>query len=392
MSAAELACLHGAAEDEVAILACDEECSPIPWQLDERDPDGELVLDRGPAASADIDHGAVDANDELVFMWSDALEAKGGRGLPGQPLCFQRLAIDLGGGRRWVYATRHRVGQAPHSPLRYVAYDPAADRMSGRLVDLTFAGPTPRGLSLRRGRGAGRDLLDRLKVRVSARFFGLFPLSRDEDDILSIYQAWRVGPIRVVRRERKWVRLVFGFRTPYLNTETTFYRDYSLLPVRLRLNYPPAKLLSHIELRAALDFINLRGWRVLAPGMRTPIVVGEKSLVGAIAPSPSSGANVVVLEGGDATLALVLRLGESLQSVAVKLYYRESTARDAPEDQGGQMPGVGFVLDQWGEVGRGNHWFVAESYALPAGYDPRAFAAEVGVTPEITVGPVEHGE
>jgi len=178
--AADLGCLRGAGEDEVAILACAEECAPIPWQLDERDPDGELVLDRGPAASSDLDAGAVDANDELVFMWSDALLVKGDRGLPAQPLCFQSLAIDLGGERRWVYAARYRVGQAPRSPLRYVGYDVAADRMSGRLVDLTFAGPTPRGLSLRRGRWAGRDLLDRLKIRVSARFFGFFPLYRDE--------------------------------------------------------------------------------------------------------------------------------------------------------------------------------------------------------------------
>jgi len=384
LPAGALSCLHGAPEGQIAILACSPECAAIPWQLDERDPGGRYVLDSGPAASSDVDGGAVDDNDDVVFMWSDAGGARTAP-LPGTPACVHAVEIEVGPLRRWVYAARY-ARATPRSMVRYVEYDVAADVMRGRSVEITFAGPTPRGLALRAGPMAGRSLLDRLKVRASARFFGIFPLSRDEDDISSIYEAWRVGPVRVLRRERKWVHLAFGYRTPYLDTETTFYRDFVQLPVRMRLNFAPAQLLSHIQVRAALDFVDLRGWRFAAPGALQPFAVGDgagQSQRGAI--DAGADAEVIALQGPDATFALVLRLGPTLRSISKNIVYEEAPNADAPERVAGQMPAIGFRLTDWGDVERGEHWFVAESYALPANYDLDAFAAGLAVEPGFTV-------
>jgi len=381
---AELTCLRGARSTEISVLVCGDRCRPIPWQLDERDPSGELVLDRGPAATADSDGGRCDANDELVFLWSDA-GRDAARAAP-DAICGHTVSIRVGTAERSVFIARYAEGKAPASPVRYVAYDETADRMVGDMIELTFAGPTPRGLALRRGPAAGRNLLDRLKIRAYARFFGVFPLWRDEDDILSVYEAWRVGPIRVIRRERKWVRLAFGFRTPYMRTETTFYPNFSILPVRLRLNYAPAQLLSDIELRAALDFANLEGWRVWAPGLAQPLRVGA----GARQPELRlDGVNLVVLEGGDASFATRLLLGESLQSLAVSLLYEDGGDGDAPERVRGQRPGAGFRLTEWGEVERGPHWFAAESFALPPATSGPGFAAEIAKVTEVEVEPAE---
>ncbi len=385
MRAALARCLSGAEPARVGFFACADGCQVIPWQLDERDGGGEIVLDRGPGAGADGDGGRIDGNDELVWMWSDAAHRTDWLWSPNH-VCVDEIRLRLGDEERWVYAVLH-AGRAPRSARRYVEYDVADDRMSGASVDVGFGGPTPRQLALRRGDATGRDLLDRLKIRASGRFFGVFPLYRDESHIQSVYEAWRVGAIRVLRRERKWVRLAFGFRTPYLRTETTFYRDFVALPVRLRLNFPPAKLLAGIEIRAALDFLNLAGWRLWLPGLSGDVVVGEAAAAVGRALAAAEG-GLLALRGADSTFALVLRLGPTLATVAKKIYYRETAAPDGPEERPGEMPGIGFRLVDWGAVAAGHHWFVAESYALPAGYDPAVFASELELEPRIDVATV----
>ncbi len=379
-------CIQGARPEHVALFACEERCSPIPWQLDERDEDGELVLDQGPQASVDVDGGLIDSNDELVFMWADMTTSPVGGSVEGAR-CIDEIEVAIRGERRWLRAALY-AGPAPRSPIRYVDYDQAGDRMSSDRVALTFGGPTPRGLALRSGTLAGRDLLDRLKIRASARFFGVFPLHRDEDSIQSVYEAWRVGPIRVIRRERKWVDLAFGFRTPYMRTETTFYRDYALLPVRMRLNFAPATLLSAIHLRAALDFIDLRGWRLWFPGSddfwKVPLEVGKASpddlqrLADVAVP-------LLAIKGDDAILALMLRLSPSLSSLRRTILYEEGPRAEGPEGHAGSLPSLGFHLTDWGGVDRGDHWFVAESYALAPEQDLAVFAAEIEAMPAISV-------
>ncbi len=334
-------------------------------------------------ARFDDDGGAIDSNDEIVFMWSDAGEVLTGE-IPGSPVCVVEVAVHVGDSRRLVYAARFDR-PAPRSPDRYVDYDVAADRMRGRLVDLTFGAATPRDLALRAGPAAGRDLLDRLKIRAYARFFGIFPIYRNEDDIRSVYEAWRVGPIRVIRRERKWVRLAFGYRTPFIRSETMLYRDFVQLPVSLRLNFPPASLLFPIEIWAALDFVNLEGWRLWLPDGSDPLLVGSVTEERMEELARVDDVSVLALQGADATLALTLRLGPSLRSLSKTVFYYEGASSAAPEDRPGAMPGVGFRLTRWDDVASGPHWFVAESYALPAGYDPARFAAELAKAPRLEI-------
>ncbi len=385
ISANDLDCLIGAERDNVAVFSCASNCEAIPWQLDERDAAGGYALTSGPMANPDVEPGRVDRNDEIALMWSDAGD-RTSRAIAGDPSCAEEVSIQLGNDRRFVYVTRF-AHQAPRSKRRYVEYDVDADRMSGDTVMVGFGASTPRDLALRRGPAAGRDLLDRLSIRAYARFFGVFPLQRDEDDILSVYEAWKAGPIRVIRRERKWVRLAFGFRTPYMKTETMFYRDFARLPVTMRLNYPPASLLSAIEIRAVLDFVNLRGWQLWVQGGGPARTVGEVDRATAARLSRVDDASVLALRGADATLALVLRLGPSLRSLSKTVSYFEGDDPMPPEEFVGALPAIGFTLSRWGEVDRGRHHFVAESYALPGGYDPERFAREIDLVPSIDVRP-----
>lgn len=380
VAAAELGCLRGHREDEITLIACDASCAPIPWQLDERGPDGRWALENGPEPTADEPRGVVDDEDAVLFMAADA----GRRMRPGErppgATCMPALRVVGAGFDGWAYAAVVPP-PAPRSPIRYVTYDPASDVVSGTRIALGFGAPTPRFMALRDAAGGlGPNLLDRLKVRASARFFGVIPLGRDEDDIEWVFEAWKVGPIRAIRRERQWVRLGWRLRTPIFQSETLVYRDAIELPVRLRLNFPPTYFFSAIEVQAVLDFRDLRGWRLVAPG-------APASLVGAGPAWPERRADWLALEGPEVTVILRLRLGDTLSSLRTDVLWRENEGGEGPEAVAGERPAVGFRLTEWGEVEAGHHGFAAVAYALPAGTDLQRFAEQQGAVFEVTVEP-----
>lgn len=373
----DLRCLQGAVESAVALLACRDACTAIPWQLDERTEDGVLALDHGPGVLFDDPRGVVDANDEILWMAEDA----GRRGRPGEipagaPCRVEiRLQTAEAAEPRWVYAVV-LPGSAPRSPRSYVQYDAERDTLVGERVSLGFGGPTPQYLAVHAPGGAdGPNLLDRLKVRVSARFLGVIPVHRDEADLTTEFVGWRAGPIRVVRRQRQWARVGFGLRSPTFALDAFFYRDHSELPVRLRLNFPPTYFFRGVEVRAGLDFRDLRGWRFLAPGMRAPVEVGRVSAVDLQRIHGVEG-NWFALSGDDVTLVQRLVVGPSFSSVTRSVLYAEGTDDRGPESVRGEMPAAGFALTRWEDVGSGHHWFSPVSYALPPDGDVERFLRE----------------
>jgi hypothetical protein len=381
VTAAALPCLDGRREDEVALFACSASCAPIPWQLDERDAQGDLALPEGPQPTHDDPPGVVDANDELLWMAGDAGRAMRTDEQPPAARCGAEIALRSDETTAYVYAFA-LPAPAPRSPVRYVAYDPARDLITAARVAIGFGAATPRYLALRGADGQfGPNQLDRLKVRASARFLGLIPLGRNEDDIQWIFGAWHAGPIRVARREWQWVRLGWGLRTPIFRTESFIYRDSVELPVRLRLNFPPTYFFRGIEVQAALDFRNLQGWTVRTPSRRLGIV-------GAIGAPANSEGDWLALEGPDLTFVLRLQLGDSLASLRREILYREGNGGSPPEGEPGEHPAVGFSLTEWSGVDRGQHGFTAVAYALPAGYDLDAFAREDAAPLTIDVQPL----
>lgn len=369
--ASDLGCLRGRHQSSVAVFACADACRPIPWQLDERAGDGRWALEQGPDANPDDPPGVLDDNDELLWMAADAGRRAAASELPDAGDCAVELEVHRGDQVGWAYAVATR-GPAPRSPARYVAYDPAADRVEGARVAVGFGAPTPRYLALRGRDGAfGPNLLDRLKVRAHARFLGFIPLGRDEDDIEYEFSAWHAGPVRVLRREYQWVRLASWLRTPIFETETLMTRDAMTLPVRLRLNFPPSYFFAGIEVQAVLDFRDLRGWQVAAAGA-APVTVGDddaRRLDGV-------HSDWVALRGPEATLVLELVRGPSLATLVPTIVYRDDGEPQPPEAVAGERPGVGYRLREWSEVDRGHHWFAAVARALPPDADLAAFARE----------------
>jgi hypothetical protein len=375
VSGTDLGCLLGHPQEDIEVLACTVTCAPIPWQLDEHDASGALALASGPEPNADVPPGVVDDNDELLWMAADSGRRMRPDELPAGAGCIQELEVRTGDAAGWAYAVVVGAAAARRSAVRYVSYDPAADIVQAGRVAIGFGAPTPRYLALRDEHGSfGQNVLDRLKVRAAARFLGLIPLGRSEDDIQWAFAAWTAGPIRVVRRESQWVRLGWGLRTPIFRTESIVYRDWIELPVRLRLNFPPTYFFRGIEVQAVLDFRDLHGWEIAAP-------TGAHVTVGAASKDADRQLNDTdaawfALEGPDLMLALHLELGPSLGSLRTQLVYREDQRGAGPEDVPGEHPAVGFRLTEWGAVDRGQHWFAASAAALPPDYGLGRFIAE----------------
>lgn len=382
ISAAELPAFDGYSVEQLAVMACSRRpgpaaaCRPIPCQVDERDSEGRWALEEGPQPSRDDPPNALDANDDLIFMASDAGDAIPPNTLPTDgPVAEVALTDRDGGTTRWTYVVALRDA-AQKATTSYVDYDPAADRAYGRRVSLAFRGGIPSSLVAAEdeNRRDGAELLDRFKVRGTATFlWGVLRFSRNEDDVTSEFVAWRKGPIRVIRRQRQWVHIGWGIRSPTFGSYTYFYRDCAELPVSLHLNFPPTYFFGAITIRAFLDFRDLRGWQLLRPDVDAPLYIDGTASDAKAALNDVTG-SWFALRGPQVTLVQELALGSTLATVRQRLLYREDgTNPEPPEALRGQLPAVGYQLDRWQDVGAGTHQLTSVSYALPPQMDVRAF-------------------
>jgi hypothetical protein len=178
------------------------------------------------------------------------------------------------------------------------------------------------------------------------------------------------------------VQLGFGLRTPIFRTDTLFYRDYAYLPVHLRLNFPPTYFFGAIEVLGVLDFRDLRGWRLLAEGMKEPLLVGNLSKQQRRALNRLPGDWFAML-GPTVTLLQMLTTSPSLASIERTLAYRQETGWQKPERWKGEMPGVGYRLTDWSDVDEGHHWFASTSYARPPEVDVHHFLAAARQEPRL---------
>ena len=371
----DLRMFGGARLDHLALLACvHTNCRPIPFQIDQRDAGGNWVLDQGPEPNAGQASGVLQENNLLLFMAADAAQRASRVDLPPATEAAEITIVDPASHDiRWVYFVRYpRI--APRSDASYVDYDPVNDRVRGAHVSLGFRNGVPDYLALN-GNAAGPNLLDRLKVRATASFlWGLIRFSRDEGDLTTQFVAWRKGPIRVIRRQRQWVRIGWGIRSPTFGSYTYFYRDFAKLPVSLRLNFPPRYFFGDIAVETVLDFRDLSGWSLLAPSLPAAIAINGAMTPQKRALNELTDSWFAVL-GPEITLIQTLDVSPSLSSVRRHLLYRESATPLPPEAVAGERPGIGFRLDRWDRVGAGLHQLESVSYALPREVDPRAFMA-----------------
>ncbi len=362
---------------------------PIPFQIDQMGARGKYALPDGPEPTPPQDPGHLARDDELAMMISD-LGRQCADDCRPPPGAMQIDAADpLGGPNRFAYLAA--VANPEKSPVTYVRYDPALDRIEADSYRMTLTHQLPTDLSLQdRMDAGGPNLLDRIKVRASARVLGIFHYRVNEDDVRNRLLAWKAGPIRIIRRLSHWVDIILGIRSPEVVSENYFYRDYVDNPFHVRFPWVPRVLFGDIHVRIDLDFSDARGYELVWSGMNQPPVrIGDRAAEQALAATdPPPQIRWIALRSPQHTLVQTLRPSPLLRLVVRRLYFRDDPAvPDPPERVPGENPGVGYLLTGWEKLSSGDQVIDSLLISVPGNYDPGLLVKELRRPLRVSVRP-----
>lgn len=228
---------------------------PIRHQFDERDDEGDLIVD-GPA---DFD---LDDDDELVFMAEDAGERAPDALLPGGVAVLEIEVSDPGtGATAWAYLLAHAEPQPAPAFEPHVLFDLASGEARSDCYRVQYARernfytdiviPEASG-------GNASSLLHQTRMRGSPTFSLLFAdvtLDFTEQNSIVAVEGVRSGPVRAVRRVRLSVDL--GALFPDLPSGTAYtyhYRCAYLTPTRVGFPWIMLQTLRDFRFENVFDF------------------------------------------------------------------------------------------------------------------------------------------
>jgi hypothetical protein len=372
--------------NQFEVLAMREgKLAPIPFQIDQINPDGGYVLPDGPAPIASTHPGVLDAKDEIVLMIADLGErAKPYAALPTGAL---EVAMEdpLGGAVRYAYLATE--AHPAVSPLHYVDYDAATNTVETDRYRFGYTRGVPSDYAPQsRKHENGPNLLDRFKIRVRATVLKLFHFNVNEDKVDNRLLAWKVGPVRVVRLLTHSVRVVFGIRSPEVSNYDFFYRDCVENPFKVRFPWVPRLLFGDIQVRMDLDFTGLDGYAISWPRMSGgALKIGDPKLLKTSLSDPPR-VEWIALRGGGRMIIQAIAPTSDLQLLDRRLYFNDDpNTPDAPERVRGEHPGIGYVMTGWENLASGSHTLVSMLIGAPENYDADILLKEYQTPPSVTV-------
>ncbi len=368
--------------DSLSMFArIDGKVQPIPFQVDEIDPDGEWVLPELPPdlkrkvkVDKDDDEGHFDENDELVFMISDSggriEEADYPEGAEAVDEIMLRDPVDEG--KSWVYLC-HFTTNPPLSDKDYVQYNCNTKRVLTQGFELGFSSIVPVSwdhLSFR----DKPNMLDRMKIRLQVKVMGI-DFHRDETDFKSTLSSYKDGQVRVIRRVRQAVKINKVLKSPSAASETIYFKNSVLMPYRVKVPVNLAMVrkfigLQDIRVRGGADMQNLHGWRV-----RTDADPQWFTVDGTMDKIENStmieDARWFVLAGPPGAFLTRIILDRapdgSPQKVPLEtefFYVDDDLTPDPPEFVPGQSPNMGFWIKNMEEMNKGLFYFYMIGYMI----------------------------
>jgi hypothetical protein len=388
LKGAQLPTLIGASESYFEVLAVrDRKLEPIPFQVDEVLPDGSFALPDGPEPSADDSPGVLDTDDEVAMMISD-LGARAKTDTAGMPPGALEIEMEdpLTAERRYAYIAAVTHPRLSHA--RYVDYDPKLERVEGKYYRMSFSNDFPTDLAIQdRMYERTPSLIARAQVHVSAKVLTFFDFNITRYDISNELLAWRVGPVRIIRRLSHSVRLIFGIQSPRVTSEEFFYRDYAEEPFKATVVWVPRVLFGNVRVRTYVDFVRLRGFTLMCSGMSgPPIKIGdpasERTADVENVPPP---ANWIALRGKGKLMIQTFRPSPDLAVIRPRLYYRDPSPETPQEPH---APAIGFLMTGWQDLSSGTHQLNPLLIVLPDDYSPQSLSREVETQPVVRVIPM----
>jgi hypothetical protein len=368
MECKDLGPLFGSGMDKLSLMARQGDTwGPIPFQVDQKKPEGSYAFTLGPEASPDPDPN-LDANDELVFMAKDCGDRDTEDWPEGAETVMEiELTDPKNDAKGWVYLAGF-TGNAPRSPDDYIelVIDKATNRRGVRTYEYVGSSPME-GIAIdyiaartAAGGKEGKDVLDRLKIRGEMVFpLGVtVPISADEM-MKGKDRAYIDGPVRVLQLSEGYLELgginIRG--TGYMNVE--YYVNYNSFPVYMETPDIPdflKGLMPRMRLKAFFDFNpDIKGSHCFSPANPYNEDVVLDGSMSAAEQSLDTETHIDWVAGFGPQGAIVSRLimGEEVgDKYKKKTYYMDDASiSDPPEDHQG-IQGVGYLLEGEGEYVR----------------------------------------
>ncbi len=239
---------------------------PIPFQFDERDDDGDVVVD----GARDF---VFDNNDELVFMAADTGDRAVGDLWPRSCTSVLEIAVvdPRNDKRGWAYLLTCPDAGPPPTTEPYVTYDVRTNRARSAFYETQYAAGRNYFTSLRvagKGGALGPNLLRRTMMRGLPTFSMLFTtvqLEFTEQNSIVRIDGVKNGPVRAIRKVGLSVDL--GPLFPDLPNGTAYtyhYRTSYVTPTRFGIPSLALRILREFSFEAVVDFdpkaMPLRYW------------------------------------------------------------------------------------------------------------------------------------
>jgi hypothetical protein len=252
---------------------------PIPFQVDEKDAKGNMILTSGVHSNAKDANGLLDKGEELVFMARDSGDRVGPAVFPQGIDRWEELELEdpLTGGKGWVYVLYSESSPPALSDKRYVTYipkyhseekgdcvfhkseyyvcyhypqEPYFDKSKYPNTGFAhnFIALTPEA------GGTGVNFCDRFKVRVTvAFFFGTLKVHADENSMSFYENAYKDGPVRLIKNNKLVVRLPLGIKAPGAAVNITWYDTIVTNPLIIDVPFNPGYLYTYLEISIGED-------------------------------------------------------------------------------------------------------------------------------------------
>ena len=355
---------------------------PIPFQVDQRSPDGRFVLPDGPGPTTTGSRRDLGRDDEIAMMLSDlGTRCDLACHLPDHAVEIE-VSDPLDEERRYAYMVWTR-SPAPNS-TRYVEYDPARNQVETEHYRMKFSRGFPIDFALQEHLHEERpNMIRGFEVRAQSRFLWAFSIRIENRDVRNDVLAYKAGPIRIIRRVRRTVRLGFGLHSHGVVSNDTFYRNLIALPFTTWIPWVPRLLFADARVWLYLDLLDLEGDELFCSGPGgCPMVVGDPAAERRPSASSPPRADWIVINAKSGLLAQTFVPTADLGLIDRYLYYRDLAHG---ETAAGSELACGSLLTGWERLSRGTHRFEPIMIALPGAHDADALVKELNAAPVIGV-------
>ncbi len=237
--------LQGIPISSLRLFACHQgNLKVIPFQIDERDPEGVLVLPSGPMAQADGDQERFDYNDEMVFMAADTGDRVTKALFPEEVDQWVEIMVTdpvRPSEKAWVYLCSFVGATPPLSDIDYVHYLPEQEQVRTDYYQVNYRPGYALYSDLfypQDDGGFGPDLMDRIKIRITVKFlFNAIKIRKNEDDFRAKVVSWKDGPVRVLRNVETYVRVMFRLSSPSIYSVNEYYPYHMYSPLRFNIPF-----------------------------------------------------------------------------------------------------------------------------------------------------------